>query len=253
MVASCTNTCAQCAAEIEAEQRGIREKIYEPALEKIREWRRGWIRTYAVSTMVAFGGVCFVTLVKSRDEFILYGRRFTRRLLLGTAGYDSPSLLADAIALADPELLTVSLRRQLTGSKESGASFWNLLRETKRTLLPNSAGCVIHSSLSVATQNNSESDVFAYPSITKPSFHHLRRYRPRLCRNCQWRPEIERLSPLLRAGPGDPTRSYRACSRPILGPSAVRASGWFQSLQAKSNSRESHARGLPSPTAGSCQ
>jgi len=65
MVASCTNTCAQCAAEIEAEQRGIREKIYEPALEKIREWRRGWIRTYAVSTMVAFGGVCFVTLVKS--------------------------------------------------------------------------------------------------------------------------------------------------------------------------------------------
>jgi thiazole synthase len=77
-----------------------------------------------------------------QDELILYGRKFTSRLLLGTARYDSPSILADAIAVADPALLTVSLRRQLSGSKESGASFWNLLRETKRTLLPNTAGCV---------------------------------------------------------------------------------------------------------------
>ena len=77
-----------------------------------------------------------------QDEFILYGRRFTSRLLLGTARYDSPSLLADAIGVANPALLTVSLRRQLSGSKESGESFWNLLRETKRTLLPNTAGCL---------------------------------------------------------------------------------------------------------------
>jgi thiazole synthase len=77
-----------------------------------------------------------------QDELILYGRRFTSRLLLGTARYDSPSLLADAIGVADPALLTVSLRRQLSGSKESGAPFWNLLRETKRMLLPNTAGCL---------------------------------------------------------------------------------------------------------------
>jgi thiazole synthase len=77
-----------------------------------------------------------------QDELILYGRRFTSRLLLGTARYDSPSLLADAIGVADPALLTVSLRRQLSGSKESGEAFWNLLRETKRTLLPNTAGCL---------------------------------------------------------------------------------------------------------------
>jgi thiazole synthase len=77
-----------------------------------------------------------------QDELILYGRRFTSRLLLGTARYDSPALLADAIRVADPALLTVSLRRQLSGPKESGESFWNLLRETKRTLLPNTAGCM---------------------------------------------------------------------------------------------------------------
>jgi thiazole synthase len=58
------------------------------------------------------------------------------------ARYDSPALLADAIRVADPALLTVSLRRQLSGSKESGEAFWNLLRETKRTLLPNTAGCL---------------------------------------------------------------------------------------------------------------
>jgi thiazole synthase len=77
-----------------------------------------------------------------QDELILYGRRFASRLLLGTARYDSPAVLADAIRVADPALLTVSLRRQLSGSKESGESFWNLLHETKRTLLPNTAGCM---------------------------------------------------------------------------------------------------------------
>jgi hypothetical protein len=31
MVASCTNICAHCATEIEAGQRWVREKVYEPA------------------------------------------------------------------------------------------------------------------------------------------------------------------------------------------------------------------------------
>jgi thiazole synthase len=76
-----------------------------------------------------------------KDQLTLYGRSFRSRLLLGTARYDSPSVLADAIRTADPAMLTVSLRRQLSGSKDSGQSFWNLLRETERTILPNTAGC----------------------------------------------------------------------------------------------------------------
>lgn len=76
------------------------------------------------------------------DQLTLYGRSFTSRLLLGTARYDSPSVLADAICAADPAMLTVSLRRQLSGSKDSGQSFWNLLRETHRPILPNTAGCL---------------------------------------------------------------------------------------------------------------
>src|ERR1700752_4970717 len=62
------------------------------------------------------------------DQLNLYGQSFSSRLLLGTARYDSPSLLADAISAADPAMLTVSLRRQVSGSRDSGQSFWNLLR-----------------------------------------------------------------------------------------------------------------------------
>ena len=76
------------------------------------------------------------------DQLVIYGRRFSSRLLLGTARYESPSLLDNAIRAADPAMLTVSLRRQAASSPDSGQSFWNLLRETQRTLLPNTAGCL---------------------------------------------------------------------------------------------------------------
>ena len=69
---------------------------------------------------------------QTEDQLNLYGQSFSSRLLLGTARYDSPSLLSDAISAADPAMLTVSLRRQISGSKESGQSFWNLIRERQR-------------------------------------------------------------------------------------------------------------------------
>src|ERR1700751_558900 len=75
------------------------------------------------------------------DQLNVYGQSFSSRLLLGTARYDSPSLLADAISAADPAMLTVSLRRQISGSKEAGQSSWNLIRESQRAILPNTAGC----------------------------------------------------------------------------------------------------------------
>jgi thiazole synthase len=76
------------------------------------------------------------------DPLVLYGNRFSSRLLLGTARYESPRQLTDAIGVADPAMLTVSLRRQLSASKDSGQSFWDLLRETGRVILPNTAGCL---------------------------------------------------------------------------------------------------------------
>ena len=75
------------------------------------------------------------------DQLILYGRSFGNRLLLGTARYDSPSLLADAIRAASPAMLTVSVRRQVSGSNQSGQPFWDFVRDTGCTILPNTAGC----------------------------------------------------------------------------------------------------------------
>jgi len=70
----------------------------------------------------------------------LYGETFASRLLLGTSRYPSPSVLLQAIERAQPAMLTASLRRQ-TGGGDASQSFWNLLRQAKVPVLPNTAGC----------------------------------------------------------------------------------------------------------------
>ena len=76
-----------------------------------------------------------------QDELVVYGQKYSSRVLLGTARYESPTHLLDAIRAADPALLTVALRKQVQGGSESGESFWSILRCANRTLLPNTAGC----------------------------------------------------------------------------------------------------------------
>jgi thiazole synthase len=75
------------------------------------------------------------------DKLIAYGQVYDSRLLLGTARYESPTHLANAIRVAAPALLTVALRRQVQGGFVSGESFWSILRSLGRPLLPNTAGC----------------------------------------------------------------------------------------------------------------
>ena len=60
------------------------------------------------------------------DDLVLYGERFASRLLLGTSRYPSPQVLADAVRLAQPAMLTASLRRQTAHAKAS-PEFWDLL------------------------------------------------------------------------------------------------------------------------------
>jgi thiazole synthase len=100
------------------------------------------------SSSRAIGSISFILQQEvemkdpGEDQLVLYGRKYSSRLLLGTARYESPRQLTDAISAADPAMLTVALRRQISASKDSGQSFWNLLRETRRTILPNTAGCL---------------------------------------------------------------------------------------------------------------
>jgi thiazole synthase len=76
-----------------------------------------------------------------QDQLKLYGQSFSTRILLGTARYESPKTLVEAINVAEPAMVTVALRRQIQGGLTAGESFWEIVRNTKRSLLPNTAGC----------------------------------------------------------------------------------------------------------------
>jgi thiazole synthase len=70
----------------------------------------------------------------------LYGKELSSRLLLGTARYPSPAILADAVRRSGADVLTVSLRRETAGGK-NGGGFFELIRELGVSVLPNTAGC----------------------------------------------------------------------------------------------------------------
>ena len=70
----------------------------------------------------------------------LYGKTVASRLLLGTARYPSPAILAEAVRRSKTEIVTVSLRRETAGGMAGGA-FFQLIRNLGVQVLPNTAGC----------------------------------------------------------------------------------------------------------------
>ena len=66
-----------------------------------------------------------------------YGVRLDSRLMLGTAQYPSPAILAEAFRASGAGVATVSLRRE----QGAGQDFWALIRELGVRVLPNTAGC----------------------------------------------------------------------------------------------------------------
>ncbi|MFC5387092.1 thiazole synthase [Aquamicrobium segne] len=66
-----------------------------------------------------------------------YGVEVDSALMLGTARYASPSILADAFRASGADVATVSLRREQGG----GQAFWQLISELDVHILPNTAGC----------------------------------------------------------------------------------------------------------------
>ncbi|WP_295805803.1 thiazole synthase [uncultured Nitratireductor sp.] len=70
----------------------------------------------------------------------LYGETLASRLLLGTAQYPSPAIMAEAVRASACETVTVSLRRETTGNR-TGGQFLELIRELGVRILPNTAGC----------------------------------------------------------------------------------------------------------------
>tara|TARA_R110002124_G_scaffold34193_2_gene112448 strand:+ start:12728 stop:13498 length:771 start_codon:yes stop_codon:yes gene_type:complete len=70
----------------------------------------------------------------------VYDTEITSRLMLGTAQYPSPSVLAEAFRRSAAGIATVSVRRE-AGGERAGTAFWDLVRDLGVTLLPNTAGC----------------------------------------------------------------------------------------------------------------
>lgn len=70
------------------------------------------------------------------------------RLLLGTAQYPSLQTMHDAVVAAQTNVITVSLRRQISNPQDltkqqtkEGHSFWDYIKALNCHLLPNTAGC----------------------------------------------------------------------------------------------------------------
>ncbi|MEM7544029.1 MAG: thiazole synthase [Pseudomonadota bacterium] len=86
-----------------------------------------------------------------------YGETLASPLMLGTAQYPSPAILAEAFKASGAGVATVSLRRE-SGADKGGQAFWTLIRDLGVKVLPNTAGC--HSAKEAITTAQMARDVF---------------------------------------------------------------------------------------------
>lgn len=91
-----------------------------------------------------------------------YDTPIESRLMLGTALYPSPQIMLDAIKASATDIVTVSLRRESSTNK-SGDAFWNLIKQAKVKVLPNTAGC--HTVKEAVTTAHMARELFGTPWI----------------------------------------------------------------------------------------
>ena len=85
---------------------------------------------------------------------VFYGKQIDSALMLGTAQYPSPKIMAQAFEASKAGIATVSLRRE--GGQ--GQAFHALIRDLGVTVLPNTAGC--HSVKEAVTTAHMAREVF---------------------------------------------------------------------------------------------
>jgi thiazole synthase len=79
-------------------------------------------------------------VVKPQNALTFYGVALPSRLLLGTAQYPSPHVLARAVEASGAGIVTVSLRREQARGR-TGERFMELIGSLGVRVLPNTAGC----------------------------------------------------------------------------------------------------------------
>ncbi len=75
------------------------------------------------------------------DPFVLAGKSYSSRLIVGTGKYKSAEETERAIDASGAEIVTVALRRVDLNDRSSGSLMSLLTRRNDWTLLPNTAGC----------------------------------------------------------------------------------------------------------------
>ena len=104
-----------------------------------------------------------------------YGREIASRLLLGTAQYPSPAVLAEAFRRSGAGVATVSVRRE-AGGGQAGQDFWALTRALGVALLPNTAGC--YSAREAVTTAQMARELFDTPWIKLEVIGHADTLQP---------------------------------------------------------------------------
>lgn len=103
-----------------------------------------------------------------------YGTQLANPLMLGTAQYPSPAILAQAFQESGAGVATVSLRRE--GAGGSGQAFWQMIRELGVPVLPNTAGC--HTVKEAVTTAQMAREVFDTPWIKLELIGHTDSLQP---------------------------------------------------------------------------
>ncbi len=75
--------------------------------------------------------------------FVVAGRHFSSRLILGTGKFSSPEAMRSALEASGAEIVTVALRRaDLSGKKDPFANILEFIDQDKFLLLPNTSGAM---------------------------------------------------------------------------------------------------------------
>lgn len=75
------------------------------------------------------------------DHFVLDGKTYTSRLLIGTGKYKDFNETQAAIEMSGAEIVTVAIRRTNIGQNAGEPNLLDFISPDKYTLLPNTAGC----------------------------------------------------------------------------------------------------------------
>ncbi|MCX7894247.1 MAG: thiazole synthase, partial [Burkholderiales bacterium] len=75
------------------------------------------------------------------DPFLLAGKTYTSRLLIGTGKYKDFAQTRAAIDASGAEIVTVAIRRTNIGQAPDQPSLLDYVPPQRFTLLPNTAGC----------------------------------------------------------------------------------------------------------------